>query len=85
MTHPQNNQDSQSGRRLERHVSADEVTQALTSGIVFKGRSLSAPTASKSGVKTKAKKKSYVAGAHGSGAAKKKADIRERRANRHKK
>lgn len=36
-------------------------------------------------VKTKAKKKQYITGAHGSGAAKKKADIRRRRANRHKK
>ena len=36
-------------------------------------------------VKTKAKKKKYITGAHGSGAAKKKADIRRQRANRHKK
>ena len=36
-------------------------------------------------VKTKAKKKQYITGAHGSGAAKKKADIRRQRANRHKK
>ena len=35
-------------------------------------------------VKTKAKKKQYITGAHGSGAAKKKADIRRQRANRHK-
>ena len=35
-------------------------------------------------VKTKAKKKTYITGLHGSGAAKKKADIRKRRANRHK-
>ena len=33
----------------------------------------------------KAKKKSYITGAHGSGSAKKKAKIRERRANRGKK
>ena len=33
-------------------------------------------------VKTKAKKKTYITGAHGSGSAKKKAKIRERRANR---
>ena len=36
-------------------------------------------------VNTKAKKKQYITGAHGSGAAKKKADIRRQRANRHKK
>ena len=35
-------------------------------------------------VKTKAKKKQYITGAHGSGSAKKKADIRTKRANRHK-
>ena len=36
-------------------------------------------------VKTKAKKKKYITGAHGSGAAKQKAKYREQRANRHKK
>ena len=36
-------------------------------------------------VKTKAKKKKYVTGAHGSGSAKQKAKYREQRANRHKK
>ena len=35
-------------------------------------------------VKTKAKKKSYITGLHGSGSAKMKADIRKKRANRHK-
>ncbi len=67
-----------------RHVSEEEVHQALTGGIVFKGSKLKAP-AKAAGVKTKAKKKGYVTGSHGSGAAKKKADIRTRRANRHKK
>ena len=36
-------------------------------------------------VKTKAKKKQYITGAHGSGSAKQKAKYREQRANRHKK
>ena len=36
-------------------------------------------------VKTKAKKKQYVTGAHGSGSARQKAKYREQRANRHKK
>ena len=36
-------------------------------------------------VKTKAKKATYIRGQHGSGAAKMKADIRKKRANRHKK
>jgi len=35
-------------------------------------------------VKTKAKKKKYITGAHGSGSAKQKAKYREQRANRHK-
>jgi hypothetical protein len=35
-------------------------------------------------VKTKAKKKTYITGLHGSGAAKMKEDIRRKRANRHK-
>ena len=36
-------------------------------------------------VKTKAKKKKYITGAHGSGSARQKAQYREQRANRHKK
>lgn len=35
-------------------------------------------------VRTKAKKKKYITGAHGSGSAKQKAKYREQRANRHK-
>ena len=35
-------------------------------------------------VKTKAKKATYIRGLHGSGAAKMKAEIRRKRANRHK-
>lgn len=66
-----------------RKASDDEITQAMTVGITFKGTKLKkAPDTNK--VKTKAKKKSYITGLHGSGAAKMKADIRRRRANRHK-
>ena len=36
-------------------------------------------------VKTKAKKKKYITGAHGSGSARQKAKYRQQRANRHKK
>ena len=36
-------------------------------------------------VKSKAKKKQYITGAHGSGSARQKAKYREQRANRHKK
>lgn len=67
-----------------RKASDEEVSQAMTTGIVFKGSKMRGP-APAAGVKTKAKKKGYVTGAHGSGAARKKADIRTRRANRHKK
>ena len=61
----------------------DELNQAMFSGISF--RKASKPQAEDTAqVKTKAKKKSYITGAHGSASAKKKADIRQRRANRHK-
>lgn len=51
-------------------------------GIVFR----SAPKAKDNNgkVKTKAKKKQYITGAHGSGSARQKAKYREQRANRHK-
>lgn len=68
---------------IMRKADKEEITQAITDGIVFK--KLSTPAAPAGGkVKTKARKKGYTTGAHGSGAAKKKADIRARRANRHK-
>lgn len=63
-------------------ISPDELTQAMTGGIVF--RKASADSSAKKGVKTKAQKKKYITGAHGSGSAKKKAEIRTKRANRHK-
>lgn len=58
------------------------IEKILTEGIVFRG----APKekGNKEGVKTKAKKKAYVTGAHGSGSAKMKAEYRRRRNNRHK-
>ncbi len=52
-------------------------------GIVFRpARKENADSNGK--VKTKAKKKKYITGAHGSGSAKQKAKYREQRANRHK-
>lgn len=66
-----------------RKAGEEEITQAITGGIVFRGTKLRA-AAKDEKVKTKAKKKSYITGQHGSGAAKKKAEIRARRANRHK-
>ncbi len=77
-------EDPTTGAAPLRHVSEEEVHQALTGGIVFKGSKLKGPAKTAS-VKTKAKKKAYITGSHGSGSAKKKADIRTRRANRHKK
>jgi hypothetical protein len=60
-----------------------DIEKILTEGIVFRGGK--APAAQKEDkVKTKAKKKTYITGLHGSGAAKMKEDIRKRRANRHK-
>lgn len=68
----------------DRQAGTEEVMQAMTNGIVFRGAKLKKkPDETK--VKTKAKKKTYITGLHGSGSAKKKADIRRRRANRHKK
>ena len=59
----------------------DDFDQILESGIHFSG----APKGGKPGggkVKTKAKKKQYITGAHGSGSARQKAKYREQRANR---
>lgn len=55
----------------------------MTGGIVFKGKKERPKEEPK--VKTKAKKKTYITGLHGSDSAKMKAEIRRRRANRHKK
>ena len=60
----------------------DNIQQVIMSGIVFKGKSDKKKEEPK--VKTKAKKKTYITGLHGSGAAKMKAEIRRIRANRHK-
>lgn len=54
----------------------------LINGINF-GRGGS-EKASNGKVRTKAKKKKYITGAHGSGSAMQKAKYREQRANRHK-
>ena len=54
----------------------------LENGISF-GRG-GGPKADDGKVKTKAKKKKYVTGAHGSGSAMQKAKYRKQRANRHK-
>lgn len=54
-------------------------------GITFKAGGKEKPAGKDEGkVRTKAKRKQYITGAHGSGSAKKKAGIRTKRANRHK-
>ncbi len=59
-----------------------DIEKAIREGVVFKGAKLSGKKEEK--VKTKAKKKAYITGQHGSGSAKMKAEYRRRRANRHK-
>jgi hypothetical protein len=61
----------------------DDLEKVLANGIIFK-KKREVPKDDKK-VKTKAKKLAYIHGAHGSGSAKMKAEIRRRRANRHKK
>ena len=60
----------------------DDFELILQNGINF-GRGGDKPKQDDK-VKTKAKKKKYITGAHGSGSARQKAKYREQRANRHK-
>ncbi len=63
----------------------DDIDAVIQGGITFRGGDKGGkPKNNGNKVKTKAKKKQYITGAHGSGAAKMKADIRRKRANRHK-
>ena len=61
-----------------------DIDDIIMGGMVFKGGG-GPKKDDDDKVKTKAKKKKYITGAHGSGSAKMKAEIRRRRANRHKK
>ena len=58
------------------------IEDAIMGGIVFRGKKDKPKEDGK--VKTKAKKKSYITGKHGSGAATMPADIRTTMAGRHK-
>lgn len=58
----------------------DDFEELLVNGISFKKASGQKKGDDK--VRTKAKKKKYVTGAHGSGSARQKAKYREQRANR---
>ncbi len=62
----------------------DDIDAVILGGITFKGGPKKEKAKEDPKVRTKAKKKQYITGAHGSGSAKMKADIRKRRANRHK-
>lgn len=59
------------------------IEDAMMGGIVFKGKK-DGPKEDEKKIKTKAKKTTYIKGTHGSGAAKMKAEIRRKRANRRK-
>jgi hypothetical protein len=59
-----------------------DIDEIIELGMVFKKSSSGNTNDDK--VKTKAKKKKYITGAHGSGSARQKAKYREQRANRHK-
>jgi len=63
---------------------SDDIASVIMNGITFKAGSKGGKKKEDPKVKTKAKKKQYITGAHGSGSAKMKADIRRKRANRHK-
>ncbi|MBO4906922.1 MAG: hypothetical protein J5486_07810 [Bacteroidaceae bacterium] len=65
-------------------MTSDNLDEVMLNGITFRGAPKGQPRSEQERVKTKARKKAYATGAHGSGAAKKKADIRRARANRHK-
>lgn len=65
----------------------DDIDAVIQSGITFRGgagKSGGKKASDGNKVRTKARKKQYITGAHGSGSAKMKADIRKKRANRHK-
>lgn len=61
-------------------MAGENIEEIIMQGVVFRGKSNKPQQTNK--VKTKAKKKTYITGAHNSASAKMKADIRKRRANR---
>ena len=64
----------------------DDIESIIQSGIVWgRGSSGDSEGSGNDKVRTKAKKKKYVTGSHGSGSARQKAKYREQRAKRHKK
>ena len=61
-----------------------DIDEIIAGGGIYFGRGGSKADPNEGKVKTKAKKKKYITGAHGSGSARQKAKYREQRANRHK-
>ncbi len=61
----------------------DDIDAVILGGVTFKSAPKAPAKPESNKVKTKARKKKYITGAHGSASAKKKADIRKKRANRH--
>ena len=71
---------------MSNQFGGDDIDAVIQGGgVTFRaGAREKSPAKDDNKVRTKAKRKQYITGAHGSGSAKKKADIRARRANRHK-
>jgi len=69
------------GNFICRSVMNDDFQTILENGISFK-KGGDRPRPADDKVKTKAKKKKYITGAHGSGSAMQKAKYRKQRANR---
>lgn len=61
----------------------DDIDAIIQGGVVW-GRGSSDNSGKDGKVRTKAKKKGYITGAHGSGSARQKAKYRQQRASRHK-
>ncbi len=68
---------------MDRH-GGDDIDVVIQEGITFRGGRGGDVRGDTAKVRTKARKKQYITGAHGSASAKRKADIRKKRANRHK-
>ena len=61
-----------------------DIDDIIAGGGIYFGRGGQRQDPNEGKVQTKAKKKKYITGAHGSGSARQKAKYREQRANRHK-
>jgi len=61
-----------------------DIQEIMRNGLTFKGSGSKEKREEETKVRTKAKKATYIRGQHGSGSSKMKAEIRKKRANRHK-